>query len=566
MAGRTRLIGTLVLVGLFPAGCGDDDSATDDGGADDAGADADVVADADADADADAEADVDVADDGDDDGGSGLPEMPALTWEPCPLFSDDPEGPTADCATAIVPLDWSSPEGTLLELAVKRVRAEGATDPATQLWMIPGGPGGSAMIFESSARNVIDTDPSIEVFLWDHRGVPESTPFGCREQQRSSSDWGSDISPHELLPCGEALVRQWGAEQLTFFNPNEAARDLASLVDRTRGPDERVFIFGSSYGTVVVLRYLKAAPRQATAVAIEGVVNPITRDWYTMSGLYSDVIAEYVSLCAGDAVCSAKLGPDPKARLDELMAAQAIEGCPIFPAGSSLDFTRGLFLRLREYWQYRPFIAALVYRLLRCTPEDQDAARHLYYVFNPTPSPPTPLWRQTWSLPLLRYIGASEWSPDVLPTVEEQQAFVDTLYVPDDGTVEMLLHAGDWPNYEVTAEDRRIPVPEVPTLIVHGTLDTQCNVGDARLLAEAMATDHTVYAEFVGGKHGILVRSAVEEFETDPTTECAQTLFWGWLADPTRIDTSCLADQPPLGYDADPALVEELFGTTDLWE
>ena len=543
-----RIIRALFLIataaGMFAvSACGDDGGGA--GPTEDAGADAGGDAGA--------------------DGGDGLPEMPALEWSPCPLFSDDPDGgPEADCATAIVPLDWSAPEGTRLDIAVKRVRAEGATSFATELWLIPGGPGYPGMVDEPSAKDIVDADPSIEVFLWDHRGVGESTRLTCPDQEAAGSTWGNQIAPTELLGCGESLVEQWG-DGLAFFNPNEAARDLSSLVDRTRGPDERVFIYGMSYGTMVVQRYLKVAPTQATAVALDGSVNPNTRNEYTYYQTFSDVIAAYVEGCADDAVCSSKLGSDPVAKLDELMTAQGANACPAFAIASNLDYTRAAFNAVAYSWQYRPFIPALVYRLLRCSDADKAAALKLYQTLYPTGAE-LPAWQVASSFPLLQHYTSSEKRPEVLPTLAEQVAFVDSLYSYDGSSVSMLQHDGEWPEYEVAPEDREIPVPQVPTLIVHGTLDPRTPLADARLLAEAMATDHTVYVELLGGVHGLITPSAVNPFKSDPTKQCAMELFWSWIADPTAIDTSCADSQPAIDYAADPALVAELFGTADLWE
>ncbi|HNB95783.1 MAG TPA: hypothetical protein PLX07_12460, partial [Microthrixaceae bacterium] len=102
-------------------------------------------------------------------------------WRPAPLrwasCEDDPNDPDLSCATLVVPLDWSRPDGATIELAVARRAATGAAgDRIGTIVANPGGPGGSGV-------ELIEDDPfsagiarRFDRVGWDPRGVGDSTP------------------------------------------------------------------------------------------------------------------------------------------------------------------------------------------------------------------------------------------------------------------------------------------------------------------------------------------------------------------------------------------------------
>ena len=102
----------------------------------------------------------------------------ALSWTPC--HTD--VGPTFECATAQVPLDYSRPRGATITLALTRLPA---TDPAHRigsLFLNPGGPGGSGVDFVLGAGPFLYTDEvraRFDLVGFDPRGIIRSTPLRC---------------------------------------------------------------------------------------------------------------------------------------------------------------------------------------------------------------------------------------------------------------------------------------------------------------------------------------------------------------------------------------------------
>jgi hypothetical protein len=74
----------------------------------------------------------------------------AVTWSPCPVYTDPkippPANITADCATLPACLEYKS-NCTQLDLFVKRVNA--VAERQGQIWLLQGGPGTFSLWFQS---------------------------------------------------------------------------------------------------------------------------------------------------------------------------------------------------------------------------------------------------------------------------------------------------------------------------------------------------------------------------------------------------------------------------------
>jgi pimeloyl-ACP methyl ester carboxylesterase len=93
-----------------------------------------------------------------------------IKWSPCQY---------GECAHPKVPLDYSKPDGELIELSVSRAPATG--DRIGALFVNPGGPGASGTDFASVLAMILPTEINerFDIVGFDPRGVGDSTPVDC---------------------------------------------------------------------------------------------------------------------------------------------------------------------------------------------------------------------------------------------------------------------------------------------------------------------------------------------------------------------------------------------------
>lgn len=205
---------------------------------------------------------------------SGFPagwSPPKLRWSACEDHRD------FHCATLEVPLDWSRPEGTSLELALIRQPAEGRK--MGSLFLNPGGPGGSGVDFLLDGGIDDALASSFDLVSWDPRGVGRSSPLRCGSKARPFLTLDPDPdSPAEqqALDAGAAAVAEQCSELdgdvLAHLGTDDVARDLEAM--RLAVGDPGLTYMGFSYGTFIGTRYAALFPTHIRAMVLDGPVDP----------------------------------------------------------------------------------------------------------------------------------------------------------------------------------------------------------------------------------------------------------------------------------------------------
>ena len=137
-------------------------------------------------------------------------------------YSPVPEANTGECSLG----------DQKLPVFVKCFRGKGVNRKA--LWMMQGGPGGSAEIFEYLMFTLkANLGPEWDVCYMDHRGTGRSSYLGCpsiQAEQPGSPD-GPAIGSDEVGQCAESM--RWNLHNSTFaYSATHAAMDLVSVFQR----------------------------------------------------------------------------------------------------------------------------------------------------------------------------------------------------------------------------------------------------------------------------------------------------------------------------------------------
>ncbi|MGB6059347.1 MAG: hypothetical protein WBF71_13905, partial [Microthrixaceae bacterium] len=105
--------------------------------------------------------------------GSSNTENPGSYEVAKPDWVDCGEVPGGQCATLQVPLDWDSPGGDMITLALGRIKATG--ERRGSIVINPGGPGASGLgLLRSNPLSSTLTE-HFDTVSWDPRGVGHST-------------------------------------------------------------------------------------------------------------------------------------------------------------------------------------------------------------------------------------------------------------------------------------------------------------------------------------------------------------------------------------------------------
>jgi len=487
------------------------------------------------------------------DGGSpdAAPDAPKLeiAWGACP------DGFISECASVKVPLDWNAAAGPSIPVFLSRRRA--AAPAAGQLWLLQGGPGGSGDAFLDLVMALGPLLPDLDIYVLEHRGVGESARLGCPTQEDPASIGGRAVDPTEAAACIDALESSWG-DRLAQFTVTQAASDLAHLVDATRSPGQKLFIYGVSYGTTWAMRFMQLRPAAATGVVLDSVVAPGALFLSRFDLGFDPVAQKLAAACAVDPICRGKLGADPWARITDLFTALDRGACPA--VGLDRRTWSAVASLLIEVHQLRTLVFPLSYRLARCSPADAAAVNRFFTTLFPGEDRGPE--RGSWALQ--NNIALSElWEMPPPDATEIARREIGAFFWPGE------LDAGAalfdlWPRYPLDEFANRWPVSAVPVLAMNGTFDPQTPIESARLAATAFTAPHQSFVEFPGAPHGVIFTTPVTDSTQPP---CGLQAMLAFLANPTAPPAlACQRDIQPLAFAWDSYLLEALFGTDDAWE
>ena len=199
-------------------------------------------------------------------------EAAALDWKIC--------NGGFECASLMVPLDYSNANGAQTKIALVRKPAGDKSKRIGSLLANPGGPGASGNDFVRAWAGVLRKDirDRFDIVGFDPRGIGESDALVCHDNLKDYI--AADPSPDNQAEFdtlsavtktfAEACAKAAGGA-IQFYGTKNVARDL----DRIREAlgDAKLTYLGYSYGTVIGQVYAEMFPGNIRAMVLDGAVD-----------------------------------------------------------------------------------------------------------------------------------------------------------------------------------------------------------------------------------------------------------------------------------------------------
>ncbi len=196
-----------------------------------------------------------------------------VTWSKCGAL---------ECATIEVPLDWASPDGPRISLAINRSPARKPDEKLGSLLINPGGPGGSGLdltdYFVSFAGDsVLD---HYDIVGFDPRGVGQSTPIDCGTGpeldayllSQDVAEKQADVVALEQRNTDFAnRCLELSGRVIENVDTASAARDM-DVIRAVLGDDKLTYV-GFSYGTELGATYAMLYPDNVGRMVLDGMVD-----------------------------------------------------------------------------------------------------------------------------------------------------------------------------------------------------------------------------------------------------------------------------------------------------
>jgi pimeloyl-ACP methyl ester carboxylesterase len=431
-----------------------------------------------------------------------------------------------------------------MQIAVKRVPAP--HQPARgQVWFVTGGPGDSGLADLRNLSGFHDLVPDLDLVSFDHRGVGGSARLSCPDAEAADSLDGREIHADEWPACVQHVRNTYSAV-LPFITVDQAAHDLHTLLEE-RGEGE-LYVWGVSYGTYLVNRYLVHHPDQVDGIVLDGVV---PADWaFDEMDAGLDLVArDFLEACGADPSCGPRLDGDPVAFAQRVLNEVNDGRCGRL--GLDRDLVRllhGVFLMGGD--RYADVIPALLVRIDRCKQRDRRALIHMFDTLFPEDGEAAIGEPQGASPVAQRHLAYGDlWNGGYVDTL---QAVVDDAVATTEVSVSFARLADDWPAPPASPVDGVMAETDAAMLLLHGGYDPTMPLSRLQPTFEHFADKEVVpvtWAYHVTFNMG----------------DCPQGLTAAFLSG-EELDVACVDAMPHFDFDGDAALNEELFGTEDRWD
>ena len=226
------------------------------------------------------------------------------------------------CGYVIVPERHTKPDGPTIRLPVAVLPARGGSSEAPPLFVVQGGPGGSAFeIFPFILPNSVIAQKR-DIVMINQRGTDYGEPeLECHESFDALPELailpleeGLDLSLEQVKTCKDRLVSE--GIDLGAYNSVENANDLEAI-RQVLGYEQYDF-YGVSYGTLLGLHLLREHPENLRSVILDGVVPAQINFIAELPANTSRIFEELFQFCSQDPECQ-KDYPGLEARLVRLL-------------------------------------------------------------------------------------------------------------------------------------------------------------------------------------------------------------------------------------------------------
>ena len=239
------------------------------------------------------------------------------------------------CGNITVPLDYRSPKGATITIAVIFAPATSGKAKGSILFN-PGGPGASGVKWIKDGYSQLGTSrlrKNFNIIGFDPRGVGGSSPVQCLNAKQtdqllygvSGEEFGSEADlaySVKMLKAFAAACQKNSTKILPSVDTVSAARDLDII--RSVFGDKKLNYLGYSYGSLLGLTYATLFAKKTGHLVIDGVIDPtLTQEQQSVAQLkgFDSQLKAYLADCLKNTKKTACPFSSPKSRALETVKA-----------------------------------------------------------------------------------------------------------------------------------------------------------------------------------------------------------------------------------------------------
>lgn len=455
----------------------------------------------------------------------------AITLRPCHIREVKQD---LRCGTFDVYEDRTRAQGRKIPLNIVVLPATGKNPAPDPLFSFSGGPGEAATNdVELILHDWKDINVHRDIVLVDVRGTGQSNGLPCVENDLQGSVQAlleSFYSAKDLTACRKNLESH---ADLRFYNTSLAVDDLDDV--RSALGYGKINIFGASYGTRVVLVYLRQHPDHVRTATLWDVSPTNARMPLFFASYAQAAFDGLVSYCRKETQCGAAF-PDTDKEFQQIL--QQTEEHPVEVQAEDATRKKAQFVLTRagvaqtvRFMLYSPKTAALIPLQVHLAAQGEwrPLAQSAYNFAS----------QLTGALSEGYYLGVT-CSEDVpFFTTEEGEKAAQGTFLGDFRARVQKEACATWPSLPANPHFLDPVQSDVPSLLIEGDLDPVTPPGNAEWVSKTLP--HSKRVVVPRGSH---------DFEGMENSHCIDQIIGQLLetGDEAKIDVNCVTAMRPAPF------------------
>jgi pimeloyl-ACP methyl ester carboxylesterase len=438
-----------------------------------------------------------------------------------------------ECGYLVVPEDRANPDGPTVKIHVVIFKSNNVNAAPDPVIYVAGGGGGNHLdtydyYLENGGYQILRNRDYI---MYNQRGAMYSHPaLTCQgystlhrtliQQPFTQKERDNRVNQF-LLDCQEDLLNR--GINLEHYSTATHAADLNDL--RTTLGYEQVNLYGTSYGTVVILETMRDSPEGVRSAIIDSVYPPQINFYVDLPHNALRAFNAIFEDCAADPDCNAKY-PDLEATfyqvVDELNADPILVGTIWVNGG---DFMNAVFQAL-----YKEYAIPEIPKWIDQASHGEHSGLLWYYQQSFDSEYGDLLALGAHYSILCRDEAPFNFAKDAARIAERLPPQIQDWWGWPHSDIKLCR---SWQAGVADPIENQAVVSDIPTLILAGRYDPITPPAWGMLAAETLS--HSTFFEFPALGHGVM-----------RANDCAQEIGNQFLNDPNaELDGSCLAELSP---------------------
>jgi pimeloyl-ACP methyl ester carboxylesterase len=366
---------------------------------------------------------------------------------------------------------------------------------------------------------------------------------------------------------------------LSGFSTFSIASDIYKILNSLKS-NKKIFVYGYSYGTLVINQLMQMKPSLVSAVVLDSVYLPQGNDknrtiFYELDENINDAGFSILKECKMNSYCSKDtLGTGPSGHYLEESVEHYVEKvfervfhnntCQEIVENHKVEFWKKFMSELLMSHYGREAIPALLFRLDRCDEYDLPVLKRIIELYDQRNAIPTST-PQSSTMMKRHLIYSDLWGtkgkvPSILELKHryEMNSFAKGVY-------QYASIFNQWPEIQVGPYFNKTFSGDFSVLILNSKIDPITPAKYAQEMSNLIQSTHKFTYIIPNAHHWVIMNSPVSS-ANETISNCGMEIFLSFLSNPNvSPDSSCLDSLSKISFRGEVKSNQLYFGVSDLY-